>query len=97
MACPSCGSRLAWVVTSACPIDVCPRCEGVWLDAGEFELLEGVTNPQVKPAVAVAAAATLQKCSACGRGLQMRDAFAYEGDVYCARCRPPGAVQLRIP
>ncbi|WNG37073.1 hypothetical protein F0U61_27895 [Archangium violaceum] len=94
VACPSCGSRLGLVVTSACPIDVCPRCEGVWLDAGEFELLEGVTNPQARPAGVVAAASAL-KCSACKAGLQLRDAFAYEGDVYCARCRPPGAVQLR--
>lgn len=93
VACPGCGSRLGRVVTSACSLDVCPRCEGVWLDAGQFELLEGVTNPQARPAGGVTAAAT-QRCSACAVGLQLRDAFAYEGDVYCARCRPPGAVQL---
>lgn len=96
VACPGCGSRLGRVVTSAGSLDVCPRCEGVWLDAGQFELLEGVTNPQARPAGSVAAAAS-QRCSACAVGLQLRDAFAYEGDVYCARCRPPGAVQLRNP
>ncbi|WP_257449415.1 TFIIB-type zinc ribbon-containing protein [Archangium lipolyticum] len=98
VSCPSCGSRLALVVTSACAIDVCPRCEGVWLDAGEFELLEGVTNPQARPAGETPPVAAL-RCSACRKGLQPRDAFAYEGDVYCATCRPPGAIQftVRIP
>ncbi|HYO53562.1 zf-TFIIB domain-containing protein [Archangium sp.] len=86
VSCPSCGSRLARVLTSACPIDVCPRCEGIWLDAGGFELMEGVTSPQARPAGGAVAAAP-QKCSACGVGLLLRDAFAYEGDVYCARCR----------
>ena len=95
VSCPGCGSRLARVMTSACPIDMCPRCEGVWLDAGGFELLARVTSLQARPAEGTAEVAT-QKCSACGVGLQLRDAFAYEGDVYCARCRPPGAVQLHV-
>jgi hypothetical protein len=55
--CPACGSRLSLVVTSACAIDICVQCEGVWLDAGEFEQLEGVKAPSLKkPAAPVAAA-----------------------------------------
>jgi Zn-finger nucleic acid-binding protein len=92
VSCPGCGSRLARVVTSACPVDVCPRCEGIWLDAGGFERLDGVTNPQVWPAGAVAATSG-PRCMACGVGLQGGEVFAYQGDLYCARCGPPGAVK----
>jgi Zn-finger nucleic acid-binding protein len=97
MSCPGCGSRLARVETSACALDVCTRCEGVWLDAGGFESLEGVTNPQARPAGAAAPGAPAQRCSACRRGLQVQDAFAYEGDLYCATCRPTGAVPCKSP
>lgn len=45
VACPSCGARLALVVTSTCTIDVCTACEGVWLDAGELEQLHNVAAP----------------------------------------------------
>lgn len=48
--CPNCGSRLSLVKTSACAIDICVHCEGVWLDAGEFELLRGVNGPKPAPA-----------------------------------------------
>jgi Zn-finger nucleic acid-binding protein len=92
VSCPGCGSRLARVVTSACPVDVCPRCEGIWLDAGGFERLDGVTNPQAWPAGA-AAATSGPRCMACGVGLQGGEVFAYQGDLYCARCGPPGAVK----
>ena len=90
--CPECGARLARVVTSACEVDVCPRCEGIWLDAGGFERLEGVTNPQARPAGVGSTAS--HRCSACAVEIRGARAFAYEGDLYCARCRPPGAVTL---
>lgn len=89
--CPDCGSRLARVVTSACAVDVCPPCEGLWLEAQGFALLEGVTNTQARPANRGTARVSLV-CSACGVGLEGRDAFSYQGDVYCPRCRPPSAV-----
>lgn len=95
VSCPACGERLALVVTTAGTFDVCPRCLGVWLEAGLFEQLRGVTNLQAKPAGAKTAGAPLA-CSECGVGLQVRGAFAYQGDVYCATCRPPGAVQLTV-
>jgi hypothetical protein len=31
------------VATERCPIEICVRCEGAWLDAGELELLEGAS------------------------------------------------------
>jgi len=33
------------VATSRCAVEVCTRCRGVWLDAGELELLENVPLP----------------------------------------------------
>lgn len=95
--CPACTGRLRRVVTSASPVDVCPSCEGVWLDAGAFEALAGVTDtrppptpvvvPQSRPSPTAAMA-----CSRCGVGLQVSEAYAYDGDVYCGACRPPGSV-----
>lgn len=85
---------------SGVAVDVCPRCQGLWfergalerlLDAGGREALEQAMAPQTRPTSAARAPALL-KCSACGTGLQARTAFAYQGDVYCARCRPPSAV-----
>ncbi|MCY1078195.1 zf-TFIIB domain-containing protein [Archangium lansingense] len=88
--CPACSERLRRVVTSASPVDVCPSCEGVWLDAGAFEALGGVTvisQPKTRPAPAAA-----MECSRCGVGLKVSEAYVYDGDVYCGACRPPGAV-----
>ena len=96
MACADCGSRLARVVTSACPLDVCPACEGLWLEARGFALLEGVTNTQARPANPGGTQTPLW-CSACGEGLQGKAAFSYQGDVYCPRCRPPSAVARPVP
>lgn len=89
--CPACGERLRRVVTSASPVDVCPSCEGVWLDAGAFEALGGVTDtrPVVQPRPAPTAA---MACSRCGVALQVSEAYAYDGEVYCGACRPPGAI-----
>ncbi|WPB82273.1 zf-TFIIB domain-containing protein [Archangium violaceum] len=87
--CPVCTGRLLRVVTSASPVDVCPSCEGVWLEAGAFEALGGVMMPQAR---ASATAAAAMECSRCGVGLQVSEAYAYDGDVYCGACRPPGSI-----
>ncbi|MFZ5471794.1 MAG: zf-TFIIB domain-containing protein [Myxococcota bacterium] len=47
--CPSCGQPLAMVGTTQCVLDVCSACEGVWLDKGELEALEGVTGAAPPP------------------------------------------------
>ncbi|AKJ03876.1 TFIIB-like protein [Archangium gephyra] len=97
--CPACAERLRRVVTSASPVDVCASCEGVWLDAGAFEALAGVTDTRPPPTPSVmpparssATAAAAMECSRCGVGLQVSEAYAYDGDVYCGACRPPGSV-----
>jgi Zn-finger nucleic acid-binding protein len=37
--CPRCTLPLESKPFRGQPVDVCPRCEGVWLDSGEFEIL----------------------------------------------------------
>ncbi len=124
--CPACGWRLAMVPTPACAIDICIHCQGVWLDAGEFELLRaapsatGITaarfqgweipepsqaakDPWLGPGQSQAPQRTGYvpnvrapfSCRFCGASLDLAGAWAYEGDIYCAHCRPAGAVSSR--
>jgi uncharacterized protein len=37
--CPRCGKRMDQRVAYGVTVDVCPNCEGVWLDKGELEAL----------------------------------------------------------
>lgn len=39
MICPRCAQPLKEVQHHGIPVDICPRCEGVWLDKGELEAL----------------------------------------------------------
>ena len=128
--CPSCNLRLAMVLTPACAIDVCVRCEGVWLDAGEFEALRGMAGfattserrmPPSPGGWEIPAPSTPAKdpwlgpgqlqapfkaseipnvrapfsCRQCGASLSVANAWAFDGEIYCEACRPPGAVSSR--
>ncbi|MEX2177573.1 MAG: zf-TFIIB domain-containing protein [Gemmatimonadaceae bacterium] len=42
MKCPKCGADLAEQARGDVHVDVCPDCGGMWLDAGELELLKQV-------------------------------------------------------
>jgi Zn-finger nucleic acid-binding protein len=130
--CPCCGGALAMVATPTCVIDLCINCQGVWLDKGELEQLAGVKarprpggtkappplppgttkvgdwevpapavmaddhwlapgHRSALPRVSDAIRAPLA-CRHCGDGLEVRSAYAFDGDIYCASCRPDGAV-----
>ena len=39
MKCPKCGADLKEQVLKQVKVDVCPECKGVFLDAGELELI----------------------------------------------------------
>lgn len=39
MRCPKCGARLEERDAANIKVDMCPECNGTWLDAGELELL----------------------------------------------------------
>lgn len=120
--CPSCGEGLSLVATPACAIDVCTACSGVWLDRGELEALEGVEGPtraserspsseweipapapmtgpdpwsapgSTRALEAGRTRTTSLACHHCGAVLSIVKAFSFEGDLYCAACRPAGAV-----
>lgn len=40
MKCPKCGSDLKEETHGHAKIDVCPNCAGMWLDAGEMEIMK---------------------------------------------------------
>lgn len=42
MKCPKCGADLKEIKNSEVAVDVCGECGGMWLDAGELELLRKV-------------------------------------------------------
>jgi len=125
--CPSCQLRLAMVSTPVCVIDICASCHGIWLDAGELEMLKRAGPPTASPPPApssvrgkweIPAASTPAKdpwlapgqvqapqrvsaipdartafnCRQCGTALALAQAWAYDGEIYCAGCHPPGAV-----
>ena len=49
MKCPKCGADLNEVRKGQVMIDVCPDCRGIWLDAGELELMRAASkNPFTK-------------------------------------------------
>lgn len=37
--CPKCGDNLCQVTIAEVPIEECKQCLGIWLDAGELELI----------------------------------------------------------
>ncbi len=46
--CPKCGGTLAETDFHHLKIDRCPDCKGVWLDAGEIEMLEHLDQSAVR-------------------------------------------------
>ena len=46
MKCPKCGADLAEREFHRVKIDVCPDCNGMWLDAGELDMLNKVDHSQ---------------------------------------------------
>jgi hypothetical protein len=75
-------------------LDVCPRCSGVGLDAGELlqlhEAAESSRNegldlrPRVRPG-------TPHRCASCRRKLKPEHAFVWNEKFYCGSCAPRGA------
>lgn len=44
MKCPKCGADLKLQTLKNVSVDVCPDCKGLWLDAGELELIGKVKD-----------------------------------------------------
>lgn len=47
MKCPKCGADIAEQAIGPVKVDVCPECHGMWLDAGELELITKVKDGAV--------------------------------------------------
>jgi uncharacterized protein len=47
LSCPNCGTMLRETTHHHVKIDVCPKCKGAWLDAGELEMIEHVQESRV--------------------------------------------------
>lgn len=44
MCCPKCGMQLVAIDYKGVEVDKCSNCDGIWLDAGELEALEAVSE-----------------------------------------------------
>lgn len=47
MKCPKCGHDIAEQSVGPVKVDVCPECHGMWLDAGELEMITKVKDGAV--------------------------------------------------
>jgi acetyl-CoA carboxylase beta subunit len=47
MKCPKCGADLAEQELHQVRVDVCPECNGMWLDAGELEMISRIQDGAV--------------------------------------------------
>ena len=47
MRCPKCGMELIAIDYKGIEVDKCSECEGVWLDAGEFEVVSKLEKSSI--------------------------------------------------
>jgi Zn finger protein HypA/HybF involved in hydrogenase expression len=47
MKCPKCGANLKEKEFHQIKIDTCPECHGIWLDAGEMDLISRIDQSRV--------------------------------------------------
>lgn len=47
MKCPKCGSDLTETAIQQIKVDVCGQCRGMWLDAGELEMIAKVRESAI--------------------------------------------------
>ena len=47
MKCPKCGMELIEIDFKGIKVDKCSRCEGIWLDAGELEVVSKLEKQRI--------------------------------------------------
>ncbi len=47
MKCPKCGNDIEEQTVGHVKVDVCPACHGMWLDAGELEMITKVKDSAI--------------------------------------------------
>lgn len=89
MNCPSCGEILIVLEYDCVEVDYCASCQGVWLDAGEIELLFGDADAchafMKAGSAASAAREKARRCPIC-RKRMIKDVSGGEKPVTYDRC-----------
>lgn len=90
MDCPACEKAMITAELHEVEVDYCPQCRGIWLDAGELEIL--LDDPRKAEQLvasfqpAPAATQTPRKCPICRKRMEIVDAGG-SGAVLLDRCR----------
>ncbi len=97
--CPVDDFTLAQESYEGVAVDVCPHCGGVWLDAGELEVVQNaqasdfrdvptltdVESVKAAEAMGRAAEETPRNCVVCNSGLEQKE-YAYASQVMIDQC-----------
>jgi Zn-finger nucleic acid-binding protein len=103
--CPQChNTPLPVARVSGVKVDVCTKCRGICLDAGELEqlratvekarLLELELRPQ--PSRAPDGTVVALVCETCTRKLKPQHAFTWDSMFYCGSCAPSEAAPYDV-
>lgn len=104
--CPQChNAPLPVAEVSGVKVDVCTRCRGIGLDAGELEQLQAAVKqerflelelrPQA-PSPAPDGAPVALACATCARKLKPQHAFTWDSRFYCGSCAPSEAAPYDV-
>jgi Zn-finger nucleic acid-binding protein len=85
--CPRCGVPARMAVMRGVALDVCASCTGVWLDAGEYEV---ITKADAAPEPAVGGTI---RCARCGVETPRTASYASERGFVCNACNEVAEVQ----
>jgi len=85
MNCPACGKPLVVVERDAVEVDWCPACHGLWLDAGELELLAKAAGHGAGIAFDGPPAPSQRRCPRCPAKMEER-AVAQDPPVRIEAC-----------
>ncbi|QRK14126.1 zf-TFIIB domain-containing protein [Archangium violaceum] len=103
--CPECGiGPLSVTPVLGVPVDVCTRCGGVGLDAGELEQLQRVVarardaGPQAhdEEPDGLKQDLEMKPCAGCRRVLKPAHAFAWQDKTWCGSCAPSEASPVEV-
>jgi Zn-finger nucleic acid-binding protein len=80
-ACPEHPEKMSRFVYRAIDLDICPRCKGVWFDAGELKRLIAPTQGLARPAAAAAAGGAAGLALAGGKSTEKNESDSVLGDI----------------
>jgi len=69
LTCPRCGGAMATRPVGEFSLDVCPRCKGVWADAGEMERAERILGAEFSDVSVSADTLGLARAALIARGV----------------------------